>query len=100
MLDLCPAKRSSERHPAKKRGSLIINLDAHLQRLPCLIMDLSRGGFRVRGSFRLRRGQLVEVIADENPQAVAKCSVVWIGRAGTAQEGEAGLEAISGFICG
>ena len=63
-------------------------------------MDLSRGGFRVRGSFRLRRGQLVEVIPDEDPQAVAKCSVVWVGRTGTAQEGEAGLEAMSGFIWG
>ena len=95
MLDTFPVKRSSERHASKKHGSLIINLERHVQRLPCLIVDLSRGGFRVRGSFRLRRGQVVEVIPDDDPLSVARCSVVWVGKTGSAQHGEAGLEAIN-----
>jgi hypothetical protein len=95
MLDTSQFKRSSERHPAKKHGSLIINLERHLQRLPCLILDFSRGGFRVRGSFRLKRGHIVEVIPDDDPLSVVKCSVVWVGRTGSAQQGEAGLEALN-----
>jgi hypothetical protein len=95
VLDTSPFKRSSERHPAKKHGSLIINLERQLQRLPCLIVDFSRGGFRVRGSFRLKRGQLVEVIPDDDPLCVVKCSVVWVGSPGSAQQGEAGLEALN-----
>jgi hypothetical protein len=60
-----------------------------------LIVDISRGGFRVRGSFRLKRGQVVEVIPDDDPLSVAKCSVVWVGKPGTVQQGDAGLEAMN-----
>ena len=95
MLGTSPKERSSERQPAKQHGSLIVSLDRHLHRVPCLIVDISRGGFRIRGSFRLRRGQMVEVVPEEDPLSVAKCSVVWVGRLGTAQQGEAGLEALT-----
>ena len=88
-------KRSSERHPTKKQASLIMNFRGHLQRQPCLIVDVSRGGYRLRGTFRMKRGQVVEVIAKDDPLSVAKCSVIWIGRDGTAQQGQAGLEAIN-----
>ena len=96
MLQLSPFKRSSERHPAKKHASLIMNINYHLRRFPCLIVDMSRGGLRVRGSFRLKRGQVVEIVSDEDPVSVTKCSVVWVGRTGTTQQGEAGLEAMQG----
>lgn len=95
MLHASPFKRSSERHPVKKHGSLIVNYDRHLQRHPCLIVDVSRGGFRVRGSFRLKRGQVVEVVPDEDPLSVVKCNVVWIGKTSTAQQGEVGLETMN-----
>src|SRR5262249_54265525 len=89
-----PFKRSSERQrqPTKKQASLITNLRGHLQRHPCLIVDISEGGYRVRGSFRIKRGQFVKVIPADDRLSVAKCSVVWVGRMGTAQQGEAGLE--------
>ena len=88
MLVISLTKRSAERHPAKKHASLITNL-RHLQRFPCLIVDISRGGFRVRGSFRLKEGQHVEVVPDEDPLSVSQCSVVWVG------DGEVGLETIN-----
>jgi hypothetical protein len=61
--------------------------------LPCLIVDSSKQGFRLRGEFRLRRGQLVEVIVDDPVDSVP-CEVIWIGKAGSKQEGEAGLQTV------
>ena len=49
-------------------------------------------GSELRGSFKLRRGQIVEVISDADPLNSVRCSVVWIGKAGSKQEGEVGLE--------
>ena len=95
MLHESPFKRSSERHSTKTHASLIVNFRGHLQRHPCLIVEISRGGYRLRGGFRVRRGQVVEVIPKDDPLSIAKCSVIWVGRDGTAQQGQAGLEAMN-----
>jgi hypothetical protein len=79
---------------SKRRASLIINLDRNQKRLPCLVLDSSKEGFRLRGSFHLRRGQVVELILDENSPSAERCSVVWVGKAGSKQEGELGLEIV------
>ncbi len=84
----------SKRIAAKKRASLVINLDRNQTRIPCLVVDTSQRGFRLHGDFRLRRGQVVELVLDEEPLSALKCSVVWIGRPGTKQEGEAGVETV------
>lgn len=84
--------RRSKRVMAKRRASLVINLDRKPKRLPCLVLDCSKEGFRLRGSFDLRRGQVVEVILDEETPNAERCSVVWIGKVGSKQEGEVGLE--------
>jgi len=34
----------------KRRASIVINLDRKPKRLPCLILDSSKEGFRLRGS--------------------------------------------------
>jgi hypothetical protein len=85
-----PERRYLKRSPRKRRGSLILEL----KRQPCLVLDSSNDGFRVRGSFRLRRGQVVEIILDEDPLNAVRCSVVWVGRAGSKQEGEVGLQTV------
>jgi hypothetical protein len=77
---------------SKRRASLVINLDRNEKRLPCLVLDSSKQGFRLRGSFHLRRGQAVELILDENPLSSVRCSVVWVGKSGSKQDGEIGLE--------
>jgi hypothetical protein len=87
-----PKARRSKRVMSKKRASLVINLDWKPKRLPCLVLDSSKEGFRLRGSFHLRCGQVVELILDENPPIFERCSVVWVGKAGSKQEGEVGLE--------
>jgi len=58
---------------------------------PCLIVDRSQEGFRLRGNFRLRRGQLVELVLDD-PVDSMRCEVVWTDKAGSEQVGEVGLQ--------
>ena len=54
----------------------------------------SQDGFRLHVSSRLRRGQIVEVILDEDPGNAVRCRVIWIGKQGSKQEGEVGLETV------
>lgn len=89
-----PAGRSSKRTATKARASLIIASSGSQKRLPCLVVDTSKEGFRLRGTFHLRRGQVVEVILDDDPLSAVRCSVVWVGKAGSKQEGEAGLQTV------
>ena len=89
-----PQGRRPQRSVFKERASLIINLDRGQKRLPCLVLDSSQEGFRLRGSFQLRRGQVVEVILDQDPLSAVRCSVVWIGKAGSKHEGEVGLQTV------
>ena len=87
-----PKARRSKRVVAKRRASLVINLDRKPKRHPCMVLDSSKEGFRLRGSFDLRRGQLVELILDEETPITERCSAVWIGKAGSEQEGQVGLK--------
>jgi hypothetical protein len=89
-----PQGRRSKRVKSKIRAGLIINLDHKPKRLPCLVVDSSKEGFRLRGSFDLRRGQAVELILDEEPPRPERCRVVWVGKATSKQEGEVGLEIV------
>ena len=85
-----PERRYSKRAPCKQRASLILDF----KRQVCLVLDSSKNGFRLRGNFRLRRGQVVEIILDDDPLNPVRCSVVWVGKPGSKQEGEAGLETV------
>jgi hypothetical protein len=85
--------RSSKRVATRKGASLVVNLGSVPQRVPCLIVDRSPEGFRLRGSFRLRRGQLVEVIPGDELGSI-RCSVAWVGKPGSKEEGEVGLRAL------
>lgn len=87
-----PEHRQSNRIVTKNRASLFVSFKGHVERRPCLVVDRSQGGFRVRVSSKLRRGQVVEVCLDEDPGNPVRCSVVWIGKPGSKQEGQAGLQ--------
>jgi hypothetical protein len=89
-----PKRRRSKRVMSKRRASIVINLDRKPKRFPCLVLDSSKEGFRLRGSFDLRRGQVVELIMDEETPSPERCSVVWVGKAGSKQEGQVGLETV------
>lgn len=95
MTALTPSEgRRSKRVVVKKRASLIINLERKPERLPCLVLDSSKEGFRVRGTVGLRRGQIVEVSLDEDMPVPQRCRVVWVGKRGSKQEGEVGVETV------
>jgi hypothetical protein len=87
-----PEGRRSKRVLLKRRASLVVDLDRNQKRLPCLVLDSSKEGYRLRGSFRVRRGQLVEIVFDPEPFRSVRCRVVWVGKVGSKQEGEVGVE--------
>jgi hypothetical protein len=89
-----PPGRRSRRAASKTPASVVVNLDHSPKRLPCLIVDSSKEGFRLRGSFNLRRGQVVELILGEDMPTPERCKVVWVGKAGSKREGELGLETL------
>jgi hypothetical protein len=89
-----PHGRRLKRVVSKKRASLVVSLERSPKRIPCLVVDASERGFRLHGNFRLRRGQVVELILDDDPLSAVRCSVVWIGKPDSKQAGEAGLETV------
>jgi len=60
---------------------------------PCLIVDRSQDGFRLKGNFRLRRRLLVELVVDDPVDSV-RCEVIWVGRTGSEQEGQVGVQTV------
>jgi hypothetical protein len=105
MFDVCdilnkaqddrPNARQSRRVALKTRGSLVVTPDyENLRRLPCVIIDASQGGYRLRANARLRRGQVVEVVSDDDPLTSVVCKVIWAGKTGSREQGEAGLQII------
>jgi hypothetical protein len=94
-----PENRRSKRIVLKKKGaSLVVDLERIPKRLPCLIVDSSPEGFRLMGTFLLRRGQVVEIIPDEDPLNVSRCHVIWIGKPGSKQEGQVGLRLVNSTV--
>jgi len=86
-----PERRRSKRTVLKSRASLIIKRGQQAHRVPCLILDQSQDGFRIGGTFRLKRGEHVELIVDELTSDTVKCRVMWVGSPASKQGGEAGL---------
>ena len=88
-----PEGRQSQRLVSKMRSSLVVkHASGQQHRLPCLIIDASQRGFRLRASAPLRRGTVVEVVSDDDSSTSMQCKVIWVGRAGSKHEGEVGLE--------
>ncbi|HVH71847.1 MAG TPA: PilZ domain-containing protein [Candidatus Dormibacteraeota bacterium] len=86
-----PAGRRSKREVTNRRGTIVVNLASRPERIPCIIVDTSPEGFRLRTDFPLRRGQLVEFIPHEELDTI-RCRVVWVGKA--KYDGEVGLQTV------
>lgn len=85
-------RRQLKRTALKKRASLIVKQGRQTQRIPCLVLDNSEDGFKIGGASRLKRGQFVELILDEHTSNTVLCRVAWVGKPGSKQGGEAGLQ--------
>src|SRR5260370_16604451 len=90
-----PEGRRSKRIIAKKRASLVINLQRNQTRIPCLVVDSTEKGFRLHGHFHLRRGQMVELALDEDPLSAVPCIAAWVANPATNPHGEPCLEPAS-----
>jgi len=88
-----PKARRSKRIATKERANLVFDRSGGQKMFPCLIVDRSQEGFRCRGSFRLKRGQLVELVLDDPVDSI-RCEVIWIGKGGLEQAGEVGLQTV------
>ena len=85
--------RQSKRIITKKHARLVVN-----QTTPVSRYRRVAGGFRLRGSFKLTHGQLVEIILDDMPLQPVQCEVIWVGNEGSKQAGEAGLRTLEGDV--
>jgi PilZ domain-containing protein len=86
--------RRSERRPLQIPACVVIDPNHNPNRIPCLIVDLTTKGFRLRGNFNLSPGQVVQVILEHQPQISVQSRVVWVGKTDSKQEGEFGLEVV------
>ena len=89
-----PEGRRNKRVVAKKRASLIFDFHGSQTRMPCLVVDATGNGFRLRVNCRLRPGQALELVLEEDPLSALRCKVVWIGKTGSKQQGEIGVETV------
>ena len=86
-------RRRSNRIVTKKGASLVITFSGVQKMFPCLIVDRSEEGFRLRGNFGLKRGQLVELVLDDAVDSL-RCEVIWVGKPESQQVGEVGLQTV------
>jgi len=82
-------RRHLERTLIKRPASVIIERGAFVERVPCIVLDTSAKGLRIGGVSRVTAGQIVDVIWDEHDSL--RCKVVWAGKVGSVQQGQAGL---------
>ena len=95
MLDTIIENRQFARLLSKKSGSLVITRDyEHAQRFPCLIVDASSVGFKLRVDLKLKRRQLVELIFNDDPFTAVRCKVIWVGNIGSKEQGAVGLRIV------
>ena len=94
MTSPVPESRGDKRLAGKKRASLIFDFHGSQTRMPCLVVDATDRGFRLRVNCRLRPGQALELVLEEDPLSAFRCKVVWIGKAGSKQQGEIGVETV------
>jgi len=88
-------RRRSKGVIPKVRASLsFFSGKGRAERWPCLIVDRSQDSFELEVCSGLRRGQLVDLILDEDPSNPVRCRVVWIGEPGSKQERRAGLQTV------
>ena len=87
-----PERRRAKRSPVKERVSLLVERGELVQRMPCLILDTSPGGFRIDASARLKRGDIVELVWEQNS---ACYQVIWAAELGSQLQGQAGLRRVA-----
>jgi hypothetical protein len=96
-MDMVPHsdRRSFKRTPTRMPVTLLVETQCSRLDLDAAIVDSSRDGIRVRVDAALSPGATVWVIPNTSSGYNERCRVVWIGKAGSENEGEAGLEFVN-----
>ena len=88
--DTRSVKRRSERKRVQMAVTLVIESDE--AEYLATAVDLSRHGLRLQSDATLAPGQPVGLLLATDPVCFIKARVVWVGKAATAQVGQAGFE--------
>lgn len=71
---------------------MVVEPEGRREKYPSTMVDISHEGVRLKTTVGLDPGQFVEVIPNEGPRYAMRCRVVWVGKKGSDQEMEIGLE--------
>ena len=82
--------RRSERKPVQMAVTIVLEGDE--AEFAGTTVDLSPYGLRVRSDATLAPGQPVGLVLSTEPDCVIKARIAWVGRADSAQAGQAGFE--------
>ncbi len=87
-----PSRRRLKRSPTKIPATLVVDPEGEREKHPCRMVDISQAGLRLEANVGLKLGQVVEVVPSEGARHAVRCCVVWVGKPGSHQEGESGLQ--------
>jgi hypothetical protein len=88
-------RRSFKRTPTIMPVTLLVETPGSRLDFDAVVVESSQQGIRVRVDTALTPGATVWVIPNTSSGYNERCRVVWIGKAGTDNEGEAGLEFVN-----
>lgn len=89
-----PRDRRSKRVGTKRLASIVVQHDSEPEEIPCLILNISADGFRLRTVSPLQAGQVVKIILPNETHDALPCRVVWAGKEGPKRQSEAGLQTL------
>ncbi len=84
--------RRYDRVPVSIPVTLIIESEGKRIGHPSYMVDVSERGIKIKANVPVTIGQVVEVVPAEGPRYAVRSRVVWVGKAGSDQEGRLGLE--------
>lgn len=90
--DARSSPRRYDRIPVSIPVTLIVDSDGKKVGHPSYMVDVSERGIKLKANVAVTVGQLVDVVPTDGPRYAVRSRVVWVGKAGSDQEGRLGLE--------
>jgi len=87
-----PPARRYDRIPVSIPVTLIVESGGKKVGHPSYMVDVSEKGIKLKANVPVTVGQVVEIIPTDGPRYAVRSRVVWVGKAGSDQEGRLGLE--------
>jgi hypothetical protein len=84
--------RRCQRRRVRLALMLISDPEGEKVESPAISFDFSQYSLGVETGASLVPGQLVDIVPNEGPEFAVRGHIVWVGEAGSDQQGKAGLE--------